>query len=612
MMKLFSTYRPAIKAVLISCVLAFAGGCQNIEKQSDIEYTPPAQRTRAVTEAPWPKNHFLVLAYHDVEDTSPDQTFVSVLTEHLRQQFSWLQENNYVPVSIDQILDAKAGKAPLPSKAVLLTFDDGYQSFYRYVYPLLKAYRWPAVVAPVGVWTDPPPGASVRFGDLDVPRERFLTWAQITEMSRSGLVEVAAHSNNLHFGIQANPQGNLQPAAATRFYNPLTSTYESDEAYRARISKDVAAISQKITRATGRPPRVWVWPYGTSSGLAAREIQNGGYSMLLTLEDGLGNTSNFTHVPRLLISNDPVLPSFANAVIAQEKPQVMRVAQVRLDDVYDTDPDTMNQKLGQLIQRIADLQITTIFLDAGADTDFDGSPDAFYFPNRLLPLRADLLNRTAWQLRSRAFVDVYASLSPEAIRAVARNDDDTVTVFEDLARNAIFAGIHYRDHADAQLTRTLTQKMRAIRGDELKTAATAEAGYYDTAQQLQPQTLNTLSSMLEQHDWVVLELASVSGEHNGSAQLIQRVSQQLNLSPITARRLIISFTTASQQVNHNSAGDVAGTSADHESAYLARAMRELQLRGHMSYGYSYDDFLRDRPRMDVIRPVFSNAWYPLK
>lgn len=610
MMNLFSTYRPAINVFLMGCVLAFAGGCQNIEKQSEIEYTPPAQRTRAVTEAPWPKNHFLVLAYHDVEDSSPDQTFVSVLTEHLRQQFSWLKENNYVPVSIDQILEAKAGKTPLPSKAVLLTFDDGYQSFYQHVYPLLKAYQWPAVVAPVGVWTDPPPGESVRFGDLDVPRERFLTWAQITEMARSGLVEVGAHSNNLHFGIQANPQGNLQPAAAARLYNPLTSTYESDQAYQARISSDVAAISEKITRATGRQPRVWVWPYGTSSGLAAQVIQNHGYSMLLTLDDGLANTSNFSHVPRLLVSNDPVLPSFANAVVAQERPEIIRVAQVRLDDVYDTDPDQMNQKLGQLIQRIADLQITTIFLDAGADTNSDGSPDALYFPNHLLPVRADLLNRTAWQLRSRAFVDVYASLSPDHIRALTHNDLDTITLFEDLARYAIFAGIHYRDRANTQLTRTITQRMRAIRGQELKTAANAETGDHDTARQLQPKTLNDLSSLLQQHDWVVLQVKPVTGQNNESAQLIERLSQQLNLSSVSAQRLIISFITDNQQVDSNLVS--TSLSPDRESIYLAQAMRQLQLRGHMSYGYSYDDFLRDRPRMNVIRPVFSNAWYPLK
>ncbi len=608
-MNTFLTCRLAIGSTLLGSLLGLATGCSHVQQQ-DIEYPPPAQRVHAVTEAPWPQNHFLVLAYHDVEDTDPDQTFVSVLTEHLRQQFSWLHENNYVPVSIDQILAAKAGTATLPEKAVLLTFDDGYQSFYQRVYPLLKAYRWPAVVAPVGVWTDPPANATVNFGDLVVPRERFLTWEQITEMSRSGLVEVAAHSNNLHYGILANPQGNLQPAAAARLYNRQTSTYEPDTAYQERIASDVRAISEKIERATGRPPRVWVWPYGTGSGLAAQTILDLGYSMLLTLEDGLGNTSNFTHMPRLLISNDPVLPAFTNAVLAQEKPQIMRVAQVRLDDVYDTDPDRMNHKLGQLIQRIADFQITTIFLDAAADTDRDSKPDAFYFPNRLLPTRADLLNRTAWQLRSRAFVDVYASLSANDVRSISKDDEATIGLFEDMARNAIFAGIHYRSQANTQLTETITERMRAIRGDELKTATTTQMAYDDTPKHLQPETLDTLATLLQQHDWVVLQLGAAPGENDESAALVHHVTEQLKLPATEMQRLIIGYPAA----KHQSAFTSTATDENvaRESMYLARAMQQLQLRGHMSFGYAYDDFLRDRPRMQVIRPLFSNAWYPLK
>src|SRR5690606_17391526 len=81
----FLTCRLAIGSTLLGSLLGLATGCSHVQQQ-DIEYTPPAQRVHAVTEAPWPQNHFLVLAYHDVEDTDPDQTFVSVLTEHLRQQ----------------------------------------------------------------------------------------------------------------------------------------------------------------------------------------------------------------------------------------------------------------------------------------------------------------------------------------------------------------------------------------------------------------------------------------------------------------------------------------------------------------------------------------------
>ncbi|STJ81357.1 lipoprotein YcdR [Escherichia coli] len=64
---------------------------------------------------------------------------MSVRTSALREQFAWLRENGYQPVSIAQIREAHRGGKPLPEKAVVLTFDDGYQSFYTRVFPILQA-----------------------------------------------------------------------------------------------------------------------------------------------------------------------------------------------------------------------------------------------------------------------------------------------------------------------------------------------------------------------------------------------------------------------------------------------------------------------------------------
>lgn len=97
-----------------------------------------------------------MLSYHDVADDAADQRYVAVRTSALNEQISWLRDNDYQPISVQQILDAHDGKAVLPPKAVLLTFDDGYSSFYTRVWPLLKAYNWPALWAPVGSWVNAP------------------------------------------------------------------------------------------------------------------------------------------------------------------------------------------------------------------------------------------------------------------------------------------------------------------------------------------------------------------------------------------------------------------------------------------------------------------------
>ena len=148
--------------------------------QQKNEFTPPQQRESLQAEQPWPRNGFVAISWHNVEDEAADQRFMSVRTSALREQFAWLRENGYQPVSIAQIREAHRGGKPLPEKAVLLTFDDGYQSFYTRVYPLLKAFQWPALWAPVGSWIDTPPNQQVKFGDEMVARHYFATWQPVS------------------------------------------------------------------------------------------------------------------------------------------------------------------------------------------------------------------------------------------------------------------------------------------------------------------------------------------------------------------------------------------------------------------------------------------------
>lgn len=430
-------------------------------------------------ETEWPQHELLTLAYHDVEDGTPDQTFLSVSTDQLINQLAWLRENEFEAVSVDQVMAAHKGLEPLPEKPVLLTFDDGYKSFYTRVYPILKAYQWPAVLAPVGKWVDTPPGGKVDFGGTPVNRDRFLNWREIAEMSKSGLVEIAAHTNDLHFGTLANPQGNKEPAASSYRFNAETQKYESPEHYRQRLSKDAKAIAGKIEKATGKAPRVWVWPYGSAGGTALHILAQEGYRVAMTLENGAGTVNALMNMPRMLLANAPGLGDFASQALSVDQPDVVRVAHIDLDYLYDSNPAQMDRNLGLLVQRIADLEITTVFLQAYADPIGDGLVQSVYFPNRWLPVRADIFNRVAWQLRNRAKVKVYAwmpvlsfDLDP-AFDRVARWDPNTsqsnaqpdpnqyrrlspfdararkqiIDIYEDLARYAHFDGLLFHDDA---------------------------------------------------------------------------------------------------------------------------------------------------------------------
>ncbi|WP_210713725.1 MULTISPECIES: poly-beta-1,6-N-acetyl-D-glucosamine N-deacetylase PgaB [Pseudomonas] len=390
------------------CILLLGALVLSACSQPAADFLAPAQRPLPNTEAPWPKNHVLGIAYHDIEDRDPDQRVVAVRTERMIEQLAWLRENGYRPVTVDQILAARNGGPELPAKAILLTFDDGYSSFYTRVLPVLRSYHWPAVLAPVGTWIDTPADQPVNFAGELRPRSQFLTWAQVREISRSGLVEIAAHTDHSHLGILANPQGNLQPAAATRRFDAASGRYESEADFQARMRQDVTAISNKILAVAGYRPRIWVWPYGTADGSTLQVVDSQGFKLALTLDDGLDTLDNLMSSPRFLVVSDPDGMHFSNSIVGAETAAPMRVVHVDLDNVYDPDPKQQEVNLGKLVQRMADLGANTVFLQAFADPKGDGLVQSLYFPNRHLPMRADLFDRVAWQLRTRAHVKVYA------------------------------------------------------------------------------------------------------------------------------------------------------------------------------------------------------------
>ena len=201
-----------------------------------------------------------ILCYHEV---NPNGTALvpgySITPELLREQLTWLRDTGWHFVSVDDVLADEAGVRPLPDKAVLLTFDDGYQSVYDHAYPLLKAFHAPALVALVGSWMEPESG-EIEFDGRKIPRNRLLSWQELREMQASGLVEVASHSFALHQGITANPQGNLEPAAVARQWLPAKHAYENERAYVARVKADLKRNSALIAKHLGKAPRSMVWP----------------------------------------------------------------------------------------------------------------------------------------------------------------------------------------------------------------------------------------------------------------------------------------------------------------------------------------------------------------
>ena len=73
---------------------------------------------------------FVSISFHDVVDRVEDLDNDAVTLTRLVQFFDWLKGNGWTAVSLDDLAAANRGVRPLPDKAILITFDDGYKSLY--------------------------------------------------------------------------------------------------------------------------------------------------------------------------------------------------------------------------------------------------------------------------------------------------------------------------------------------------------------------------------------------------------------------------------------------------------------------------------------------------
>jgi peptidoglycan/xylan/chitin deacetylase (PgdA/CDA1 family) len=386
---------------------------------------------------------FVAIAFHDVADTPSDLRFEGVTTQTLVQFFDWLKGNGWAPVSLDQVQAAAGGGPPLPDKAILITFDDGLKSLYTRVFPLLRAYRYPAVAALVGSWMEDTPDGTVKYGDQNAPRSTFVSWDEAREMQASGLVEFASHTYDLHRGALANPQGNLTPAAQTWLYDPKSQTYEDDGAYRARILADLERSRAAMQAHLGRPPRAIAWPYGRYTGPGLEVAKQSGFTFALTLDSEPAYASDPFAIQRFYPTGNPTLADLVRDLSFEPaRPKTIRITCLSLDALAAAgEGPAQDQALGRMIEDVRTLGTTTVVIDAAPAPPSSQSPlGPVYFPTPLRPLRLDLLSRATWQIRSRAGVDVFVRLPIEAATA-AVGRDKTPELFADMLRNARADGV---------------------------------------------------------------------------------------------------------------------------------------------------------------------------
>ncbi|MDX2241262.1 MAG: polysaccharide deacetylase family protein [Leptolyngbyaceae cyanobacterium bins.302] len=185
-----------------------------------------------------------VMMYHDI--LAEKQVFFDVTPEEFEDHLKLIKQKGLTPISMDQLTNHLRTGLPLPTKPILLTFDDGYEGHYTYVYPLLKKYNYPAVFSIYTAKVGKKLGRS------------SLNWEQLREMAADPLVTIASHS------VSHKVMEGLSPEEL------LVETQESKRILEAEL---------------GIPIRYFTYPEGKFDQAAWNAVKQAGYSAAFTMND---------------------------------------------------------------------------------------------------------------------------------------------------------------------------------------------------------------------------------------------------------------------------------------------------------------------------------------
>lgn len=129
-----------------------------------------------------------VLTYHSLDDSG---SVISVAPGVFRHQIESLRGWGYEGITLGRLLDAWAGKAELPARPVVLTFDDAFANFAEHAASVLLGHGFRATLFAVAGycgahndWPTQPPG---------VPRLPLLSWDSLRDLAAEGF-EIGAHT----------------------------------------------------------------------------------------------------------------------------------------------------------------------------------------------------------------------------------------------------------------------------------------------------------------------------------------------------------------------------------------------------------------------------------
>lgn len=277
-----------------------------------------------------------VLMFHRILDhercgTLAEPALISAQPATFADEMAYLAAQ-YHPVSADDVLRAMDGQ-PLPDRAVLVTFDDGYRDFQEHAVPVLRRLGIPSVLFVVTAFAADPsavfwwdhlfqivqratateavlPGAG-RL-DLSTPEARHSAGLQarryLQELTR-GQAEHRVADLGERLAVPPTPfrsvldwqelaalaGDGVYVAAHSRRHRRMNGLAADD------LEQEVVGCRDDFIAALGRHPTLFAYPHGGYDAAAVRAVAGAGYAAAFAADAGFTNLtgSDQFSIPRM-------------------------------------------------------------------------------------------------------------------------------------------------------------------------------------------------------------------------------------------------------------------------------------------------------------------------
>ncbi|KUI36679.1 polysaccharide deacetylase family protein [Mycobacterium sp. GA-2829] len=242
---------------------------------TDSEYETGAASARAVSVP--------ILMYHSVNEVPRSATrALSVHPAAFAQQLAYLRREGFTGITFGDLCERRREGVPLPSRPIVLTFDDGYADFVEEALPVLCAWGFPATVFVTTGWLR---GAG--RDPLTAPPDRMLCWTQVAEAAAAG-IEIGAHSDN----------------------HP-----ELDQISERRLRAELGEPRRILEDRMGQTIRSLAYPYGYSNRHVREVCREVGYLQAAAVANRVSSDHvDAFRVPRLTVRRSTSMSAFARTV----------------------------------------------------------------------------------------------------------------------------------------------------------------------------------------------------------------------------------------------------------------------------------------------------------